>query len=297
MKYRLQGVLPAILTPFTRGGKSVDYDKALALAGRFAKQGTQGIFVCGTTGEGLLLSMEERKKLVEEHVGNRAKGFKVIPQTGCQDTQSTIALTRHARDAGADAVGVYTPGIYAYDDAALYAHYKAVAKAVPDFPVLLYNIPRSTGNHLSPKLVARLANEVDNIVGMKDSSGDLKQIVGVIAAAPKDFVVINGACDYTMQAYVTGCAGSVSLNANVVPEIFLAIFDAVKKKNIDRAHREQRKLTGAIAALGSGTLLARYKEALRLRGFDAGYMRPPQRELTRAEKKALAKNLEREGLL
>lgn len=287
MKFKLEGILPAILTPFKKGGMEIDFDKAAAWAETLAKKGVHGIFMAGSSGEGLLMSAEERKQLacvLMDAVGHK---IKVVVQTGCLDVPQTIDLTRHAHEIGAHAVAVYAPGFYRYDDESLYGHFAHVAKAVPEMPMMLYNIPRYTGNSMSPKLIFRLANDFDSIVGMKDSSGDIGHLTRVIAGAPKGFVVINGADDFSYQAYLTGAAGSVALTANVTPELFLSIYADVKKGKLDRALTTQNRLNVVCDSLGGGAMISSYKEAIRLRGHETGFVRPPQRELTASEKRDL----------
>ncbi len=297
MKFKLEGILPAILTPFKRGGSEIDFDKAAAWAEELARRGVHGIFMAGSSGEGLLMSIEERKQLACVLMDAVGRQIKVVVQTGCLDVPRTIDLTRHALEIGAHAVSVYTPGFYRYDDDALYGHFALVAKAVPEMPLLLYNIPRYTGNTLSPALIFKLGNGFDSIVGMKDSSGDIGHLGRVIAGAPKGFTVINGADEFSYQAYLTGAAGSVALTANVVPDLFLSIFDDVNKGKLDRALATQRRLNDVIDVLGGGAKISTYKEAVRLLGHDTGYVRPPQRELTADEKKALRQAMKRIGLI
>ena len=297
MKFQIEGVIPALLTPFTKNGKHVDYEKACALVGRLAGQGVHAVFPCGTTGEGMLMTLEERKKLLEAVVPAAGKRLKVIAHTGCFDTASTIELTRHSMETGASAAGVVTPGFYAYDDASLIAHYSAVASAVKGYPVLLYNIPGCARNTLSPELIFELAARNDNIVGMKDSGGNMSSLTRVLAGAPKGFTVINGVDEYSFQALVAGAKGSVSSTANVVPELFLAIFHGVRKGDFKKAWAAQGKLAEACRLFQYGRMVAYYKEGLRLRGFDPGFVRAPQRELTAAEKKGFAKALHAAGIL
>lgn len=292
MNLKLSGINPALLTPFTKGGKNVDYDKAAGLAERLAKQGVHGLFVCGTTGEGMLLSLEERKRLTEELVKAVGKKLNVIVQAGCLNTQETIELARHAQEAGAPAAAVVAPSFFGYDEPALAAHYSAVAKAVPKLPLLLYNIPKCTGNPLSAGLVKQLSEKHDSIVGMKDSSGAMGYLNTIIDNARPGFGVINGADEYSFQAYLTGAVGTVSSTANVFPELFLSIYQDVQAGKIKNARATHVKLAKACRMFNYGGNIASYKEALRLRGFDAGYVRPPQRELTAGEKKSLAKALQ-----
>jgi len=292
MKFHLEGVIPALLTPFTKNGENVDYEKACALAVRLAGQGVHGIFPCGTTGEGLLMTLGERKQLIAELVAAVGKKVKVIAHTGCLDTASTIELTRHAMECGAAAAGVVAPGFFGYDDAALARHYALVAGAVKGFPVLLYNIPGCAKNNLSPELIAQLAAKHDNIAGMKDSSGNMAALTRILAGMAKGFNVINGVDEYTYQALLAGANGSVSSTANVVPELFLAIFNGVRKGELKKAWASQVKLAAACTLFQYGKMVAYYKEGMRLRGFDAGHVRAPQRELTAPERNAFAKQFE-----
>lgn len=297
MRFKLSGILPAILTPFTRGGAKVDYVKACIFANVLADRGADGLFVCGSTGEGLLMTLGERKQLAGELVDAVGKRMKIVVQTGCLDTPSTIELTRHAQEIGAHAAAVYAPGVYTYDDRALAGHFEGVAKAVPKMPLLLYNIPQYMGNALSADLIARLARKVDSIVGMKDSSGDMMHLSRVIASVPKGFTTINGADEMSYQAYLTGASGSVAMTANVAPELFRTIFDSVKAGKLPKALRAQQKLAGITKVLGYGQMIAICKEAVRLQGYDMGHVRPPQRELTSGEKRELAKTLEAAGII
>jgi len=229
-------------------------------------------------------------------VAAMGKRIKVIAHTGAFDTATTIELTQHAREAGAFGAGVVTPGFYTLDDDALFAHFEAVAKAVKGFPILMYNIPGCAKNTLSPKLILKLATEVENIVGLKDSTGDMAALNQVLAGAPGGFHVINGVDEYTFQALIAGAKGLVSSTANVVPELFLAIFNNVKRGNLKKAWQTQIELGRLCRLFQAGRMAAYYKEGLRLRGFDPGYVRPPLRELTAREKKTLAKGLEAEKI-
>lgn len=297
MKVNLDGIMPAMLTPFTRGGERVDYDKACAVAETLADRGVQGLYVAGTTGEGLLMDLDERKKLLEEVIRAVGKKLNVVAQVGCLDTRSTIELARHACAAGAKAVGVVAPGFYAYDDESLKRHYVTVANAVKGCPVLLYDIPSCARNNLSPEFVLELAHSVENIVGMKESHKDIVNFARIAAGMPKGFALINGADEYTYQAYLTGATGSVSSTANVVPEYFRGIYDNIRRGDIKKAWAFQLKLSAACALFQYGKMIAYYKEGMCLRGCDAGHVRPPQRELTAKEKRAFAKAMEKAGII
>ena len=140
-KIKIRGILSAMVTPFTKGGAYVDYDKLGPLAEQLLRWGAHGLFPCGTTSEGMLMTPDERRETVEELMRCVDKKTTVVPHTGGFDTATTIELTRHARGCGATAAAIVAPGFYRYDDAALFQYYKSIARAVDGFPILLYNIP------------------------------------------------------------------------------------------------------------------------------------------------------------
>ena len=293
-----KGIVVAMVTPFTRGGTFVDFDRIPALVNHFVKQGAGGLFVCGTTGEGMLLHLDERKEVLEA-VCDAANGrIPVIAHTGNWDTDSTIELTRHAAEYGADAAAVVAPGYYAYDEAALSQHFIRVARAVPDFPILLYNIPSCARNDLRCLDYERLTASAPNIVGMKDSGGDMKFLTRLLGWGGARFQVINGCDEYGFQAFAAGCRAAVSGTANVVLDVYRSVYENMQKGNTKRAWERQVQLERLCRVFEYGRAIARFKEGLRLRyGIDTGAVRPPQRELTRAEKKQLAAQLVQEGLL
>jgi dihydrodipicolinate synthase/N-acetylneuraminate lyase len=244
----------------------------------------------------MLLRATERRAVLEKVVEAVGAKCQVIAHTGAFDTATTLELTEHAREAGAAAAGVVAPGYYGYDEAALEQYYRTIAKAVPDFPILLYNIPGCAKNDLSPQLVMKLA-QVDNIVGIKDSTGSMGGLTWLLGNAPKGFHVINGDDSYGFQAFVAGSPAAVSGTSNVVCDLYAGIYKMVKQGQLDKAWRAQVKLNEGCHVFKYGSMAAIFKEGMRLRGFDPGYVRPPQRELTAVEKKNLAKRMEAAGLL
>lgn len=296
MKVKIEGIISAMVTPFTRGGQYVDMDKVAAIAERLVKEGAHGLFPCGTTGEGMLMSPEERKEVLTEVVGAVGKKATVIAHTGTFDLATTIELTAHAAAAGAHAAAIVAPGYYGYDDTSLKLYYRAIAKAVSGFPIMLYNIPSCARNGLSAELILELANE-ENIVGIKDSSGNMALLTRLIGNAPKGFAVVNGADEYGYQAFLAGAAGAVSGTSNVVLKLYRAIWDNVKAGKLDKAWAAQVKLEGACRILEYGRKAAIFKEGMRLRGFDPGYVRPPMRELDAKERKDFAKAMKDAGLI
>jgi 4-hydroxy-tetrahydrodipicolinate synthase len=297
MQFRATGVHVAMVTPFTRGGAEVDYDKIAPLAEYLIKAGASGLFVCGTTGEGPLLTAPERKKILEIVVDAVGDKGRIIAQTAGINTAETISLTTHAAECGAHAAAFVTPGYFGYDEAALTQHFSVVAAAASGFPVLLYNIPQCTGNPLSPAYILELAERIDNLVGIKDSAGNMANLTALLARASSDFNVINGTDNYGFQALVAGCTGVVSGPANVVPEVYAALCKAVEAGDMQRGWEQQIRLEQACGIFQYGKLLALFKEGLRIRGIDAGYCRAPQRELTDTERADLQREMEAAGLV
>ncbi len=297
MKFDINGIIVAVVTPFTKGGEYVDFDKVAPLAAYIVKKGAAGLFPCGTTGEGHLCSTDERKTVLEETLQGAGKKAKVVAQTGAMDTATTIELTKHAQEVGAYAAAVVAPCFYGYDDAALEQYYATVAKAVPDFPVLLYNIPSCAKNALSPELIDKLAKGHKNIVGIKDSSGSMPLLTRLFGQAEDGFAVINGADEQGFQALVAGGKAVVSGSSNAYIDLYVEIYKNVQKGNLKKAWQAQLRLEKATRLFTYGGGLAGLKEIMRQRGFDPGYVRPPQRELTTPEKKKLAKGLQEQGLI
>lgn len=296
MRFKLEGVVAAMVTPFMAGGEKVDLGKVGPLANHLFDKGVHGLFVCGTTGEFALLSTEERMAILEEVVGASGKRGSIVAHTAAPDTATTIALTRHAQAAGAKAAAIVTPWYYKYDDLALLKFYKEVAAATPKFPILLYNIPGCARNALSAELILRLVDEVENIVGIKDSAGGMPLQTRLIGAGRKGFTVFNGCDEMGYQSLVAGAQGVVSGTANVVGELYVAVYNHVRKGQLKRAWAAQVKLEEACRVLEYGSQVGFFKEAMRIRGFDPGFVRPPQRELTATERGVLAKALQGAGL-
>ncbi len=297
MRFSADGIISAMVTPFTANGEFVDFDKIGPLVQWLLDKGVAGLFPCGTTGEGPLLYPDERKEVLEEVVATAGKRALVIGHTGAMDLPTTIELTRHAQECGAKAAAVVAPYYYRYDEKALYQYYTEAAKAVPDFPVLLYNLPGCTQNPLPADLILRLAEKVDNIVGIKDSSGNMGSLTRLLGGAPKGFNVINGSDEYGFQFFRAGGMAVVSGTSNVCPELYVSIHKNLRQGNEKKAWKDQVTLERACRVFEYGAKVSVFKEGMRLRGFDPGAVRPPQRELSAAEKRKLASGLEELGLL
>jgi len=216
--------------------------------------------------------------------------------TCANTTREAVELAVSAQDAGVNALSVLTPTFITPDDAQMYAHYKAVAEAV-DLPIILYTNPARTGNDLSVDLVVRLAEEVDNVAGIKDSSGDMTQTHEYIRRAPDDFRVLMGRDTLIYSALVHGAAGSIAASANMVPEIGVEIYRCFTQGDLEGAIAAQRNLAPVRLAFSLGTFPAMLKAGVELVGLSAGPPRAPVSPLTDEERGKLRQALVQVGKL
>ncbi|MZP30067.1 4-hydroxy-tetrahydrodipicolinate synthase [Heliobacterium undosum] len=292
----VRGVIPAVLTPL-KDNQSIDFHRLGEYVDWLIKKGVHGLFPMGTNGEGVLFSTDERKEAAETVVGAAGARVPVIIHTGAASTGETIALTRHAKRVGASAAAVVAPFFLPHDDAALEAHFVAVAEAVPDFPIFLYNIPANAGNDIKPKVAAAVARRCANVVGIKDSSKDLGRLQEYIATLGEDFTVVVGSDALIYPALLVGAAGVVSAVANVFPEAAVAIYEAVRTGDYEEGLRRQNELNRLRKALKIGPFITPYKKALERLGFSIGGPRAPLREMTADEEQAMEKALQALNLL
>lgn len=272
----LRGVIVALITPFHEDG-SVNLAALEQLVDFLLGAGVHGLFVNGTTGEGPLLTPDERRT-VAETVVRRARGrVPVIVQAGTPVTAETIAQVHHARACGADAAALLCPYYYRLDNDALIEHFCTVADSVPDYPLYLYNIPQRTGNTISPEVTAAVAERCPNVVGEKDSSGDLSGIIAKQRTRGGDFEVLIGSDGLVLSSLVAGVQAAVSGNANVFPDLFVALFQAYWDGDLVAARAVQEKIHIVRAALRDGADLSLIKGMLAHRGIPAGPVRPPLR--------------------
>ncbi len=292
-----RGVVPALITPLTDGGRKVDLDAFSDYCSFMAGKGVQGVFCCGTTGEGPLLTLEERKSVAETAVKELRGRVKVIVQAGCITTEETIVLAKHSREIGADAVGVVFPYYYRYNDELLYTHFMRVAEAVPGFPLFIYNIPVFTGNNMSHTLFERLLKEIDSLVGLKNSNDDMFQIIEFIRLSGEKCSIFNGNDGIILPSLACGAGGLVSGNASAFPEPFVEIYNAVAEGDLTLARKIQQDIDRLRGVLACGRDNASFKKALEFRGIRAGGVRRPDKVLTNAESKKLRDSLKKLGVI
>jgi len=288
---RFHGVIPALLTLFTRNGAAIDFQATGELVDWLIRRGVNGLFVAGSTGEGPLMSVQERKALGEfivEHVNGRVT---VIVHSGCANGRDTIELTKHARLIGADAAGIVAPFYYILDARALQRYYSTIARAAGEFPLFLYNIPILVKNDLAPDIVQGLVKQHSNIVGIKDSTGSIERLEEYSRIRRDNFTVICGSDYLLLEALQLGAKGSVSSTANVIPHFFVKLCNNFRRDNVRAARKWQDKIIELGGLLWTPNSIPAMKEMLRLLGLPTGASRSPQRMLTTAERRALDQGL------
>lgn len=234
----MTGCATALVTPFRRDG-SVDEECFQRLAERQIKGGVKLLVPCGTTGESATMTEAERLNLIRlaVEVAHRREA-KVIAGTGSNSTAATIEFTRRARELGADAALIVAPYYNKPTQAGLYAHFSEIAKSVTDFPIMLYNVPGRTASNISAETTLRLAADHPNIVATKEASGDLSQVMAILAGRPKGFKVFSGDDATTLPLIALGADGLVSVIANEMPRETSRMVE----KALDGAWTAARKL-------------------------------------------------------
>ena len=256
------GSLVAIVTPFRKG--KVD-ERALAdLIEWQIANGTNGIVPCGTTGESATLSHDEHNRVIELTVEVVRRRVPVVAGTGSNSTDEAIALTKHAKQAGADAALLITPYYNKPTQEGLYRHYRAVAEAV-DLPLVLYNIPGRTGVNMLPATIARLT-ALPTIVGVKEGSGSVQQASDIVQMCGDRLTVLAGDDALTLPMMAVGGKGVITVTANIVPAEMAGLVKAFAEGKIEDARRIHFKLSPLFAALFFETNPIPVKEALSLMG-------------------------------
>ena len=296
-QFRIRGVIPPIVTPFTPGAESIDGDALQAHADWLIEKGVHGLMPCGTTGEGPLLTAAERKEVLDM-VAEAADGrVPLLAHVGGITTRETIDLAVHAAARGADAVSVVTPYYFKLPDRAMVEHFCAVAGAVPETPVFLYNIPQCTGNWVNPAMLREVAGRCPNVIGIKDSAGYITLLQAFIQLAEGSFQVACGSDALVFQAFQAGACACVSGNANAFPEVVVGIFECFWAGDLVGAEIQQQLLNEVREALHNGGSIAMIKRAIEMRGLQAGGVRPPLADVVAGEVEVASERLRAAGLL
>ena len=232
-KTKFRGSFTALVTPFKNG--SLDEAAFRALVNWQISEGTHGLVPVGTTGESPTLSHDEHNRVIEICVEEAAGKVPVIAGAGSNATQEAIALTRHAKSVGADAVLSVAPYYNKPTQEGLYQHFRTVAEAVAPLPVVLYNVPGRTSSNIAAETTLRLAREVENVAAVKEASGNLAQIMEIIRNRPEGFLVLSGDDAMTFALLALGGDGLISVASNEAPGPLSRMVDAALAGRWDEA--------------------------------------------------------------
>lgn len=292
---QVRGIIPPLVTPMTPD-EEVDYPRLRTIIDRQLAYGVHGIFVLGTTGECYALDAAEKQKIVATTVEHVNRRLPVFAGTGAETTREAIQHTRMAEREGVDGVSVITPYFILPNQTEIADHYRRIAEQTK-LPVILYSNPATCGGlKIEPETVAKL-DQIENIVAIKDSAGDLQQVIETVRLVPDDFSVLIGRDTLILPALMFGAKGAIPASANIAPELCVEIYEAFQADDIDRSKAAQHRLSPVRMALTIGTAPGVVKQAMSLIGWDVGPSRSPIAPLPADKLRKLKEILVNAGLI
>ncbi|MFQ5605739.1 MAG: 4-hydroxy-tetrahydrodipicolinate synthase [bacterium] len=289
---KLEGTFVALVTPF-RNGK-LNEEKIRELARFHIENGTDGIVPCGTTGESPALSEEERNRVIEIVIEEARGKATVIAGTGTNNTEKTVKATQRAKEMGADAALVITPYYNKPTQAGLIRHFEAAADV--NLPIMIYNVPGRTCVNILPATVEKLS-KLDQIVAIKEASGDLNQVSEILTTCKDRIKVFSGDDSLFAPILSIGGVGVVSVVANIVPKYLKSLYEAFKSNEISRMRQLHHQLFELCQAMFYETNPIPIKTAMNLMGMEVGDLRPPLAPMAEVNKDRLIESLKVYGLL
>ena len=288
-----KGSAVALVTPFTKDNK-VDFDKLGELVEYQIANGTDAIVSCGTTGEANTMTDEEQLATIKYVVEKVNKRVPVIAGSGSNDTMHSVNLSQEAEKLGVDALLIITPYYNKANKAGLKRHFETIANSVK-LPIILYNVPGRTCVNISPSLIVELA-KIDNIVAVKEASGDQGQVAEIASLVPDDFAIYSGNDDTILPLLSLGGQGVISVLANVCPQETHDLVAKFFEGDIEGSRKLQLGMDALIAALFIEVNPIPVKTAMNLLGFNVGDLRLPLAEMDPANLEVLKKELVNFGL-
>ncbi len=289
------GAAVAIITPMHADG-SVNYQAFDKIIEDQIAGGTDAIVVCGTTGEASTLSHEEHLDVVRHCINQVNHRVPVIAGTGSNCTETAIFLSKEAEAAGADAVLLVTPYYNKATQGGLYVHFKETAEAI-NIPCILYNVPSRTGSNILPETAVKLARDVDNIVAIKEASGNLSQIAKLLQLADGCIDVYSGNDDQIVPIMSLGGLGVISVLSNVAPQQTHDMCQACLDGDYKKAAKMQLDALPVINSLFCEVNPIPVKKAMNLLGYEAGTLRHPLTEMEEAHAAVLEADMKQYGIL
>jgi N-acetylneuraminate lyase len=274
---KLAGIFPALVTPFDKSGH-LDSERAGPLIERLIQAGVHGFYIGGSTGEGFLQSLEERKRFLK-YVAETTKGrVKIIAHVGTLASHEAFYLSGCAADFGYDLISSTPPFYYAYTEDEVFSYYEELANK-SSLPLLLYNAPHTTGVSLSMQTQQRLL-EIPNVIGSKHTDSNMYVAEQLLSKCPGK-VVMNGPDEMLTAGLAMGMQGGIGATYNLMPSYFLDIYRHVNSGKLEKARESQVKVNRVIAELirVSPCVIAGIKSALGSLGYDVGYARKPLQQI------------------
>ncbi len=299
MEYRrLEGIIPALVTPFDENG-DVSYDALERHVNFLMESGVDALYPLGTTGEFPLMEPKEREEVAKRVIDLAGEKVPVVIQVGDDNPRITTSLISSAMESGADGVAIVTPYYYNLGGEELFTYYSKIAEEFPDVPIYLYNIPQITGVVIPIHTVERLLINYPNIWGIKDSSGDFSYFLELMKLKEKypRLSILIGADKYILATHQMGADGNVSGFANCFPELFVSFRKAFLEGDEVNYEKFYKRILTVSEILKDGAILDLIKGSCRIRGLDVGYVRPPLKKLSPEEEKELKDALLKSGLI
>lgn len=286
----------AIVTPMKEGSQEVDFAVLGEIIEDQIKEGTDAIIICGTTGESSTLSHEEHIATIKSCVEKVAKRVPVIAGTGSNSTKEAVFLSKAAQEAGADGLLVVTPYYNKATQQGLYEHFKTIANSVT-IPIILYNVPSRTGMNITAQTAARLFHDVENIVGMKEASGNMSQAAELMHLTNGEIDLYSGNDDMVVPLLGLGGSGVISVVSNVAPKYMHDMVFAFVEGRTKEATKMQIDLIPLCKALFCEVNPIPVKAAMVMKGFKAGAPRLPLTVMEEAHQKMLLEEMKNMKLI
>jgi len=293
-RFQVSGIVTALLTPLSRD-KEILEEETRKLIRFQIERGISGFYVLGTTGEGVRLNSKLRKDFAELVIRETRKKIPVIIHVGASDLDTVMDLARHAEDAGADAVASVPPFYYQYDVESLVRFYSKLS-SITSLPIIIYNFPERVGYRLGLKEFSEIFKRVEGIVGVKNTVKDITLTLILNEEYGGEKWIASGYDTLIYHASIAGIRASVSALSNLVPELTVSIKEKVEKGELEEARRLQLRLDRLSSLITEFGGIPALKEAIKLRGINAGIPAPPQRQLSEEEKNDLFSRLKRLGI-
>ena len=281
---KFQGILPAFYACYEDNGE-VSVERTKALVRYFIEAGVQGLYVNGSSGECIYLSVEDRKQILEAVMAEAKGNLRIIAHVACNNTKDSVELAKHAESLGVDAIAAIPPIYFRLPSYSIAEYWNTISAAAPNTDFIIYNIPQLAGVSLTKELFMEMKKN-PRVIGVKNSSMPVQDIQNYKAWGGEDFVVFNGPDEQFIGGRTMGSCGGIGGTYGAMPELFLKMNALLKENRIEEARKIQFAVNEIITLLcsGHGNMYSMIKEVLKLRkGLNVGSVRSPLSPLTEAD--------------